>query len=1138
MSDYLIDGHAVGHDAFVARALEPGSSCVVEACAGSGKTWLLVGRILRLLLAGVAPGQILAITFTRRAAQEMRERLYADLAHLARADDAQVERMLAERGLRERVDESLLLAARGLYERVATAPAAVAIETFHGWFWRLVQSAPLHAGIGYAPALLERIAPMLDEAWVDFCRDLLQPGARRQAELQSYERLTETLGDDATEKLLRNVVRHRADWWSFAAAGPAPVERAVAPMRAHLLELTGRDDVHPGALLDDGRCTEALREVLAGWRETRPMVPTISKAAQSLQDWLDSAGAPPPPGVRPEQWTDQRMARLTDIFFTQEDGSRKSPRKIQEAERIENKLAHAPGRQQAYRGALGQVLDTLHRAQQARQEWEALQLTEHGLRCGLLLLEHFQKSKQRAAVVDFTDLEWHAHRLLRDPDIAAYMQTWLDAHYRQLLLDEFQDTNPLQWQVLQSWLASYESDAQRPQVFLVGDPKQSIYRFRGADPRVFDVARERLVRDFGAASLRTNVTRRNAPELVASFNRIFAGANRLYQPQSTVAEAGAPGACLQLLPRIASAGPAPATGSARRDALSTARTERQRDERYREGRQLARYLVQALADVRIPDGGTLRAARWSDVAILVRRRTHLAELERALRDAAIPHWSARRGSLLRQREIEDVLAVLEFLSDRGDDLQLARVLRSAIFDCPEGDLVYLAQAQSGTWWERLQLAGDASVPFPSGALRRAGRLLATWLPLVGVLPVHDLLDVVLFTANVRERYAAAAPASACAQVQANIDALMELALSLDSGRFPSLLRFLAELQDLRDTDDSDADEGVAADENAVRLLTIHAAKGLEAPIVALPDIHFGELPEERNDVLLGWLPDQPAPEHFSLLGRMTQLGTSRRRWVDLDRAQRSQEDWNLLYVALTRARQLLVVSGVDGGRPAPGSWYERIAARLAEGGAAPLPVAAAAYAYATAADAVADAPGAAGVQRQYRDFLPTPLPTGSRALPAAEMATAAMRLGTAWHAVLQSFRADGSTPWNSLALAQRFELSEEQALEALAAAQRVRAAPRLQRFFDGTGARDASVDNEVELIDSDGAVLRVDRLVEFEDAWWVLDYKWQLPAAALAGYRRQVQRYAQVLARAGVRKPVRLLLIASDASTLEIPLES
>jgi ATP-dependent helicase/nuclease subunit A len=1176
MSDYLIDGCAVTHEAFVALALDPAGSCVVEACAGSGKTWLLVGRMLRLLLDGVAPGQILAITFTRRAAQEMRERLYADLAALARGDDAQIGAMLRERGLPAAPDAALLATARGLYERVATAPAPVAIETFHGWFWRLVQSAPLQAGLGYAPVLLERTEPLLDEAWSDFCAALLAPGSdpRRLAARQAYETLTARIGDEAARRLLRNVVHRRADWWSFAAAAAdagadaaadvdanaAALERALAPMRARLRELAGRDDRHPGALLQEAPFLAALRALCAAWGQTRPLVKTLAERVEAVAAWLDApaAGA----AARPAQAAiaadtddalDQRLERLARLLLTDAD----EPRELLEPQRIEKKLDHAPAQRDGYAAAHAAVLAQLRRALQARQEWDAVQLTGQGLQGGLLLLEQFQQRKRRAGAVDFADLEWHAHRLLGDPDIAAYLQTWLDARYRHLLLDEFQDTNPLQWQVLQSWLAAYEADALRPRIFLVGDPKQSIYRFRGADPRVFEVARARLVRDFGAAALRTHVTRRNAPELVGAFNRLFLGANPLYQEQSTRVDGGAPGAGILLLARVPQAGPLPegAPAGTVRDALSQARPERQRDERYREGRRIAACLAQALPGLRVatPDGP--RAARWSDVMILVRRRTHLAELERALRDAAVPHWSARRGSLLRQREIEDLLALLEFLCDPDDDLALARSLRSAVFDCPERDLVALALAPDGSWWARLQrlCAADGAAPLadaPSAALRRAAALLAQWLPLVGVLPVHDLLDVVLHAGAVRERYAAAAPWSARAQAQANLDALMQLALDLDSGRFPSPLRFLAELHDLREREDSDADEGVVAGEDAVRLLTIHAAKGLEAPVVVLPDIHGGEAPEERDGVLLGWLPDAAAPEHFSLVGRMAQLGAARRRWVELDRALREQEDWNLLYVALTRARQLLVVSGVDGARPAPDSWYERIAGRLLPDGAPAAPfVERVDPALPSPGELSAAAQAADAAPRAYRDFAPPPLPTGMRVL---DTATPAMRLGTAWHEVMQGLDAHGATPWQASVLARRHGLSEAQAQQALAAAQCVRQTPSLRRFFAAAdpgasrapgasrgGVAQASFEaaaNEVELIDGDGAVLRIDRLVEFDDECWVLDYKWQLPAEALPGYREQLRRYAQVLLRAGLRKPVRLLLIGADGASLEVPL--
>lgn len=1104
MSDFLVEGRAVEHEEFIARALDPSTSCVVEACAGSGKTWLLVGRMLRLLLAGVAPGQILAITFTRRAAQEMRERLYADLAALARGSAEEVVSMLCARGLSAPEAERSVAAARGLYERVATAETPPAIETFHSWFWRIVQAAPLQAGAGYAPALVERTGPRLDAAWTGFCRDLLQADAAQ--ELDAYEELARRIGDAATEELLRNFVQQRASWWCFAASAPDPVARACAPMRARLRELCGFDDRHPGTMLRTRRSRDVFAEVLSIWGMIPKPLKTVTESIVALQQWRDADNLDP----------DEEFSWFGKSLLNQ-DGTR---RKVLISERLGKHLAKDPGLQQRYGEVHAEAIAILHAVFEARREWDALQLTTLGLRCGQRLLARFQQEKERAAEVDFTDLEWHAHRLLRDPDLASYLQSWLDARYRHLLLDEFQDTNPLQWQVLQSWLESYGADPQRPVVFLVGDPKQSIYRFRGADPRVFEVARERLARDFGALSLRTNVTRRNAPELVESFNRIFAGANPLYQAQSTRAAAGRPGAGLALIARTAQApDPKDERESAdTRDALTDPRAEPVRDERYREGLALAQRLLHAMRALRVEDREGARPARWSDVTILVRRRTHLADLERALRDSAVPYVSARRGSLLRQLEIEDLVALLSFLAEPGDDLELARVLRGPLIGCPEPDLVLLARAPGRHWWERLQLLES-----PGAGLVRARALLASWLTRAGVLPVHDLLDAVVFEADARARFAAAVPESSLAQVQANIDALLELALTLDAGRFPSLPRFLAELDDLRDADDSDAHEGIAAGEDAVRLMTIHGAKGLEAQIVVLPDTHVGDPHLDRNDALVAWRPEDPAPEHFSLVAKLSEAGSARSKWIDQDAAQRRQEDWNLLYVAMTRARQALIVSGVDRRNSIPDTWYERIAAAAgpAPGGVATVdPV-----------EPIVATGGAQAKERVFADFRPQACATGARA---ADASTAAMRLGSAWHAALQDLGSSGAASAgvaaDAGALARAFSLDEAAALEAIAAARRVASAPNLREFF-GAGVR---ADNELEIVDGAGAVLRIDRLVERDDALWVIDYKWQLSGESLPEYRRQVQRYARVLHAAGARKPIRLLLVAADASAIEV----
>jgi len=1077
MSDYLADDSPIDEPEFTRRACDPRASVVVEACAGSGKTWLLVGRIVRLLLAGAAPGEILAITFTRRAAQQMRERLLADLHALAAADDDAVVAFLQQRGMPADGAAAAVDAARALYERVLTARVPLTIDTFHGWFGRLIARAPLGAGVPFAPMLLEATDQLRADAWLHFSAALIRP--EHAAERAAWERLIDLIGEDSARKLLLQLLARRAEWWSFAGGDEdAAVARALAPLR-----VAGEED--PRARLRTPDFDAAAQVLLAAWEALDDPGKQIADAVAAARGWL---GATPDEPVR-------QFAAACSIVLTREG----TPRKVLSPEAIGKKL---PALAQRYGQAHAVVVDRLERTQAALRTWRALKLNEAALACGRLLIGAYQRLKANQEALDFTDLEWHAHRLLADADHAAYMHARLDARYRHILLDEFQDTNPLQWQVLQSWLAAYDAAGGRPSVFIVGDPKQSIYRFRRAEPRVFDAALELLAQDYGAVHLRTNVTRRNARAVIDVLNATMPGANPLYQPQST----RAPGTgAFVLLPLVepAAAASAPLPGEALRDVLTVPRAERENEARYREGRRLANELAHWVARVRVREHGVERPARWSDALLLVRRRTHLAEYERALRDAGVPFVSDRRGGLLATLEADDLTALLAFLCAPFADLKLAHALRCPIFACSDEDLVRLAATPGASWWDRLQSLGDDA----SAALRRARRLLGDWRALAGVLPVHDLLDRIYHEGDVRRRYAAVAPAALHAQVQANLDAFIELALALDAGRYPSLPRFIDELAGLkRHAVEEAPDEGAADTGEAVRVMTIHGAKGLEAEIVALADAH-SVARADGEGVLVVWPPSAAAPQHMSVVARGTAaLDPARAAWFEQEDAQRAQEDWNLLYVAATRARQVLIVSGCQ---PARGTladtWYTRLqrAEALSLPAAAPQPAA------------------PARESRTVREFLPEPLPTGGRIAPPPE--SEAIRLGRAWHELLER-----GTAASAAAIARSHALTREQVQLAAAAAERIRAAPHLRRFFD------APADNELELVDADGSPLRVDRLVELDDALWVLDYKWRVLDSERAGYEAQVRRYASVVAQIRRDKPVRAALIDAEGTLIEV----
>ncbi len=732
MSDYLADGAPVSVEEFTRRACDPHASAVVEACAGSGKTWLLVGRIVRALLAGSPPGSILAVTFTRRAAQEMRARLMDDLRRLAVAGDAEIVGLLRQRGMTEAQARAGIGPARALYERVATAPVPPAIETFHGWFWRLVRGAPLGAGVPYAPVLLEAADRLRADAWMHFTAELVR--ADREPQRLAWEWLLDDIGEDGARKLLMQFLGKRAEWWSFAAGDEdGAVARALAPLRA-----AGGND--PRRRVRDAGFVAAVQVLVDCWRSIGKPGATLGGLIAEAQRWLARAGAEPA--------GDHRVVR--GLLMTQ----KAEPRDLLMPEKLGGKLA-GEAAVQRYAQAHAEVLLALGEIAAAHRTWRALKLNEAALACGRLLVDAYQRLKARQQAVDFTDLEWHAHRLLADEDCATYVQLRLDARYRHILIDEFQDTNPLQWQVLQSWLAAYgEAEAggapDRPSVFIVGDPKQSIYRFRRAEPRVFDAAGQLLARDFGAVRLRTNVTRRNGRVLVDVLNATMTG-NRLYQPQRTLADRQGH---FVLLPLADADKARPAAATGLRDVLTEPRAERDSDTRYREGRMLAGEIARWVGGLRVPEDGAERAARWSDALLLVPRRTHLAEYERALRDAGVPFVSDRRGGLLATLEADDLTALLDFLTTPQADLRLAHALRSPLFGCGDDDLIRIAAAPGAGWWARLRALPAGA----SAALDRARELLARWLEAARVLPVHDLLDRIYFEGDLRRRYAAATPA--------------------------------------------------------------------------------------------------------------------------------------------------------------------------------------------------------------------------------------------------------------------------------------------------------------------------------------------------------------------------------------------
>ncbi|MGD9788157.1 MAG: UvrD-helicase domain-containing protein [Sulfuricellaceae bacterium] len=1087
-----------------ATALNPARSVVIEACAGSGKTWLLVSRVVRLLLAGVPPGEILAITFTRKAAQEMEARLREWLEFLALADDDAVRRFLRERAVPESELDSALPRARNLFEAFLTARPTLTVSTFHGWFLQLLQRAPLESGYAGAQALLDQTSALLEEAWQSFAEDLQDDPGGDVA--QSLNRLFAGIGLAATHDLLENFVARRAEWWVYVGEREDPVGYALERLRNDWNVDPDADILSELANLSD---LEGELQSYLGLLEMN--TDKDKELAARLAAALAEADKP--------QW----FKEICGVLFT--DGGQGTPR------------SRKPSGAQAKRlGAAGEErLLSLHaflcdRFEAARTELAAqaaYAFNRDALLCGAALLEKFQRLKTDQQGLDFADVEWRVHQLLARSDYAAAMQYKLDARYRHILLDEFQDTNPLQWQVLKSWLAASGEAGSPPTVFLVGDPKQSIYRFRRAEARLFDLAGKFLETEYGAARLSQNLSYRCAPAVVAQVNKVFAAeaGYDLFHPHDAARKELAGGVEVLPLARDEREETVPAEAPlALRNPLTTPREDTE-DRRYEsEAAQVAEGIRAIVGRWVVADKGKPRLADYRDVMLLVRRRTRLEAYEKALKAARIPFVSTRRGGLLDTLECRDLTALLEFLAAPFADLKLAHALRSPVFGCTDDDLIALAQRDEPTWWRRLGALAQGGEASP--ALARAHGLLADWLKLADTLPVHDLLDRIYFRGNLLDRYRATVPEALQGAVAANLHAFLELALAVDSGRYPSLAKFLRQIAELRRAADQEApDEGAIGDSaNAVRIHTVHEAKGLESPVVWLLDANAAPNPDRGYRVLLDWPPEESAPRHFSLYGKSDGLTPQQKKLLEDEAAIATRENLNLLYVAMTRAQQALLVSGCEVRRGGNDSWHAKLQAAAGEEAPPIAPI------FETAAP-VAEETTAPPITIADPRLAQT-LSVGQR--EQAEQ-TPQQRFGIRLHALLE-WLAPPEAVTDKAALQDRLELEHDEFEPLWQEAQAVLQAPHLQAFFDPARYRRAW--NELPYRNAAGETRRIDRLVELEDAFWVLDYKTTEavtdPARAAAPYRDQLAEYRRAVAAAFPGKPVRCALVFRGGQLHEI----
>jgi len=1088
---YQCNGQPVSAAAFYAIACDPRRSVAVEACAGSGKTWMLVSRIVRALLEDgqstgeVRPHEILAITFTKKAAGEMRERLDEWLKEFAHADDDTLLRELDSRGVS--VDFSsqtglppnkdLRRQLSNLYRAVLASGRSVQIRTFHSWFAALLRNAPvavlLRLGLPVNYQLLEDDAPARALVWRRFYSVLVADDCLRA----DFEAVVQTHGRSQAGKALQAALDKRVEFVLADEAGV--VNTSVKAFGDQFPELAAWATPEE-ALTHDAANRQLL--VDAAQALGRASAPTFSAKGAELEQALSASDMP---GV---------FAALLTATGT--------PRKF--------------GDKIAGIATVRQAQELVLRTVAACQQHAAWDYQLRMARLARALMAEFTALKREHGWVDMNDVERAGKDMLADPVLSGWVQERLDARIRHLMIDEFQDTNPLQWQALSSWLQGYGGAGRAPSVFLVGDPKQSIYRFRRAEPQVFIAAQNFVVEGLGGDLLSCDHTRRNAVAVIDTVNAAMAQAQVTdgydgFRAHTTASNRAGFAGRLPPVPRLKEEAVS-TLAAAWRDSLTTPRELPEETLRTQEGRQAAAWIADQIA------GGL----KPGDVMVLARKRAGLLPLQEALRALRIPAQIGEKTDLIDRCEVLDIVALVDVLVSPQHDLSMARALRSPLFGLADDSLVQLALLQRERplpWIELLQ-----KEELLAQELRGLGAVFTRWKGWVDSLPPHDALQAIYDDGDVLARFAAAAPPVQRPVVLANLRALLAVALGLDGGRYATPYGFVRALKAGGTLAPATVSDG------AVRLLTIHGAKGLEAEAVLLLDTDTAERNADSMGVLIDWPGEAAMPQKFVFLVSESRPPACAAESLAAEQLARRREELNAMYVALTRARHTLVISSIEPYRATTDSWWQRLHP-LAQAIAPPL---------------ATDNPSAAALvcpvtDGSVFDLLCLPaLPAGLTASAPALLAdedSASARTGKAMHRLLEWGGA--LSDLRIAAVTREFALSPAQAERASALAGRIRAGEGAWAWQDEVVAWQG---NEVDLI-HEGQALRLDRLVQRKDAgheghWWVLDYKSADAPERQPSLMTQMQAYRAAVQRAYPGATVKAAFFTGLGKVVEISEDS
>ncbi|MEB8388955.1 double-strand break repair helicase AddA [Rhodobacteraceae bacterium KMM 6894] len=1102
------------HDTATLRqmaAARPDASTWLGANAGSGKTKVLTDRVARLLLDGVDPQNILCLTYTKAAASEMQNRLFARLGSWAMLKDAALGDALRDLGLDGPMTDLALRDARRLFARAIEAPGGLKIQTIHSFCASLLRRFPLEAGV--SPQFVEmedRTAALLRAEIVEDIAagpdaDVFYALARHHS--------GQTL-DDLTRELASKAPLFDRPWTEAGLAN-------ALGLRPDVTRASIEAEVFIGG--ENGLLGQLITALSAGGASD-------VKAADKLRR-ISALGY-------------AALPTLEDVFLTK---GGKAPYSVK---------AHPPTK--SVRTALGGTMDLIdawqHRVQDARPKRIALEALHVSLALqnfAQVFLPAYAKAKQLRGWLDFDDLILRARQLLTRSDVAAWVLFRLDGGIDHILVDEAQDTSPVQWQVIDRLAQEFTSgQGARPDVrrtiFVVGDKKQSIYSFQGADPRAFD----RMQQDFATrlevtdTPLQTQKLEhsfRSSPAILEVVDATFSGreSSGFAVDQSHIS-------FWPDLPGRVDLWPIAPTPDKAEDVPwhMPVDIKAPSDPAVVLAHNIAREIKQMIdAQQPIPERDGMRALRPGDILILVQRRSDLFhELIRACKAMDLPIAGADRLKVAGELAVRDLAALLSFLATPEDDLSLATALRSPLFGWDESQLFALAQPRGQAYlWHALR---DRAQEYPETMA-----ILNDLRDQADFLRPYDLIERILTRHDGRRKLLGRLGPEA----EDGIDALLSQALAYEQRAVDSLTGFLVWLE----TDDLMIKRQMDSAGDRIRVMTVHGAKGLEAPVVILPDT--GKRDIKINDQILQadgvplWrvrADAMPAPLSAILDG--------------MKAAQEAERD-RLLYVAMTRAETWLIVAAAKEPGENADSWYQKIATGMNAVGARPHRFAVGDghrvergnwAGTGTVSDTIPPA-SAAPLPEFYAHPAP-PVIDGAKTLKPSELGGAkalpsemgqdeetAKKRGTHLHLLLEVLPGTDPVQWPDLAM-QMLTTGIDPALAddipaLLAEAQSVLNAPALAPLFAPSTLAEVPVTADLPGLGRMHGV--VDRLIITDTTVRIIDFKTNVAVPSSAdtcpeGLLRQMGAYAAALMQIYPTHQIKTAILWTRTATLmDLPAE-